>query len=249
MRAQMALTKQVKRFLFGVDNLIERSHVLEGLGMVSGPAGTGKTTTIAYARNQFNAVAVECSVAWNAKTMLEDIAHEMGLPTGNTVHGFRRDIIARMRQTGRPLFLDEADKILPRRTPDWKRPAVVKKVEILREIYNNTRVPIVFIGEELSARILDAEEHFQRRITQRVEFGGIDLEDARTVADTVCEVTVDDDLLAHLHRSASGVVDRIVRGLDQVEKFARTNRLASVGLSAWGDAPFDFNTGKPALVR
>lgn len=244
MRPQTALTKNVNKFLYAVGELTDRSHALEGLGMVSGGAGTGKTTTIAFCRNRFNAVPVECSVNWGVKDMLQDIAYELHLSTEGTIVRLQRDVIEKLRHTRRPIFLDEADKILPKQKAEWRKPSVTRRIETLREIYDRSKSPIVFIGEELSARILDAEEHFQRRITQRVEFGAIDLEDARIVADTVCEVVVENDLLEHLHRSASGVVDRIVRGLDQVEKFARTNRLSNVSLGVWGNDPFEFTAAK-----
>jgi DNA transposition AAA+ family ATPase len=244
MRPVMATVKNVKRFVYGVNELVERSHVLEGLGVVSGNAGTGKTTTIAFTRNRFNAVAVECSINWGVKDMLQDLAYELHLSTEGTVVSLQRDVIEKLRKTRRPIFLDEADKILPKRKSDWRKPSVTRRIETLREIYDRSKVPLVFIGEELSARILDAEAHFQRRITQRVEFGGLDADDVRTVAEAVCEVEVGADLLAQLSGASEGIVDRVVRGLDQVEKFARVNGLARVDLSHWGATGFDFRLGR-----
>jgi len=78
-----------------------------------------------------------------------------------------------------------------------------------------------------------------------VEFSGLEEGDTRIVADTLCEVPVEEDLLKHLHMEAQGKISRIVIGLGQIEKKARVNKLESIGLREWGGPRQAFNFYRP----
>ena len=80
-----------------------------------------------------------------------------------------------------------------------------------------------------------------RRITSWVEFKGIDLEDSRIVADTLCEVRVADDLIAHLHKEAKANIGRIVVGLSRIERVGLTSGVETVSLADWRDRPLFFD--------
>jgi hypothetical protein len=60
-----------------------------------------------------------------------------------------------------------------------------------------------------------------RRITQVVEFAPLSMADARTLADTCCEVAIADDLLAELHRVAGGSAGYMTNGLARIEYYGK----------------------------
>jgi hypothetical protein len=106
---------------------------------------------------------------------------------------------------------------------------------------------VVLIGMEEFARKVQTRGKFARRITQWVEFSGINTSDTRVLADTLCELHVADDLLKRLHRTARANIGRMTTGLSRIEGFGKTNGLDTVTLSDWGDRPLFFD--QPTFSR
>ncbi len=144
------------------------------------------------------------------------------------------DISQRLMNQERVIFIDEADYLF-RQT---------EMLDTLRDIYDLTGAAVVLIGMERIARTIQDRGRFARRITQWVEFKGVVLDDARTLADTVCEVKLADDLLEHLHREAKANVGRMVVGLSRIEQMAKTSELETVTLDDWADRPLYFDQPK-----
>lgn len=228
----MAMTKNVRRFLAAVRELSQRGPGLEGMGLLGGEPGEGKTTTLAYVSNLVNGVYVRANACWTVTAMLAEISHELGLPRQRLKHPMINGIIGAMLVEPRPIFVDEADYLL--RSFDM--------LDTLRDIYD--MVPgacVILVGmEELAAKVR-ANGRFARRVTQWVEFSGLDAADAVTLAATVCEVEVGRDLVEHLHRETRGNVGRMVVGLTRIESLGKANGLASVDLAAWGDRQLFFD--------
>lgn len=226
MKHEMAMTKNVRRFLGAVRELTQRGPGLEGMGLLGGEPGEGKTTTLAYVCNQMNGVYVRANACWTVTAMLGEICHELGLPRQRLKHPMINAVIGAMMIEPRPIFVDEADYLL--RSTDM--------LDTLRDIYD--MVPgacVILVGmEELAAKVR-ANGRFARRITQWIEFSGLDVADTAVLARTVCEVVVADDLTNHLHRETRGNVGRMVVGLSRIEAMARMSGLAEIDLAAWGD--------------
>jgi DNA transposition AAA+ family ATPase len=137
----------------------------------------------------------------------------------------------------RPIFIDEADYLL--RQADM--------LDTMRDIYDTTGSPVILIGMEEMARKVQTNGRFARRITQWVEFDGIDLADTRVLADTVCEIGVADDLLAYVHKAARANIGRMTTALARIETFGRTNGHGEVDsdspvtLKDWGKRPLFYD--------
>jgi len=234
MRHEMAMTKNVRRFLAAVSDLMDRPHGLEGMGLLWGKPGEGKTTTLAYVANQFNGIYVRANRCWTVTAMLGEICHELNLERRRIKAQMISPIIQALLENPsgpRPIFVDEADYLL--RQTDM--------LDTLRDIYDMVPgMAVILVGmEELAVKIRStANGRFARRITQEVKFSGIDLADTKTVADDVCEMPIADDLLKHLHKAALGNIGRIVVGLSKIETFGRTTGAGDdnpVTLELWGD--------------
>lgn len=231
MRHEMAMTKNVRRLMAAVNDLRDRSLGVEGMGLLYGEPGEGKSTVIAYATNAMNGVFLRANACMTVTSMLAALVAEMG---GGPMH--RRApmiqfVTQRLMENPRPIFIDEADYLFRQ----------MEMLDALRDIYDLTGSPVVLIGMEEIARKIQTNGRFARRITQWIEFKGIDLGDARTLADTVSEVKVADDLLHHLHKAARANVGRMVVGLSKIEKLGRTNDLKEVGLQDWDDRPLFYD--------
>ena len=241
MKHEMAMTKNMKRFLYAVRELQNRDLGIEGMGLLWGQPGEGKTTAIGYTVNALDGVFLRANRSWSMTGLLSALCAELELPSGRTRAPMFGNCIKKLMERPRPIFVDEADYML--RSFDM--------LDIMRDIYDLTGSPVILIGMEDLARRLQLADNgrFARRITQWVEFDGIDTADARVLADTVCEIGVTVDLLEKLYQSARANIGRMITGLSRIETFGRTNNLAEVDAAAYGNRDFFYDQPRFAKRR
>lgn len=231
MQHKMAMTKNVRRFLAAVHDLRDRPYGVEGMGLLYGIPGEGKSTTVAYATNAMNGVFIRAMGSWNVTAMLGALMVELGFEPVYRKIPMMNAITRALMEEPRPIFVDEADYLLKQ----------TEMVDTLRDIYDVTGSPVVMIGMELMARKIRNNGRFARRITQWIEFQGIDQGDARALADAVCEIGVDDTLLAYIHKEACANIGRMTTALSKVETFGKTNGLDMVTMDQWGERPLFYD--------
>jgi DNA transposition AAA+ family ATPase len=106
-------------------------------------------------------------------------------------------------------------------------------VETLRDLHYMASVPVVLIGMAGIHRKIQARKQVSGRLAEWVEFTPCDLDDARMLADGLCEITVDDDLLAALHKSTKGLARNLTVGLSRIEARGRRLGRDRMGLADW----------------
>jgi DNA transposition AAA+ family ATPase len=228
MRHVIAPVKNVERLSGAYGALSERDSGVPGIGLLYGFTGAGKSTAAALLINRVNGVFVRAAAVWTPSTMLGAIAMELGGEPGGKNAQQLGFITERLAMSGRPLFVDEADYLLTN----------IKMLETLRDIHDITGVPLVLIGMAGIERRITHRAQFSRRISQWVEFKPLDLFDARTLADAVCEVNLNDDLVGKLHSAASGSIGLMTVGLARIEAVAKGQGWDTVDAKAWGDKQF-----------
>ncbi len=244
MRHKIIPVKNVSCMRDAGDHLINRSPGMPGMGLIWGPTGYGKSTAATWFINQCHGVYVRAMRLWTPKTMLTSIARELDLDCGrlNNLSEMVEAIIQRLAESGRPLFIDEADYIVESR----------RLTDTLRDIHDLSTCPVVLIGMHGIERRIRGNEQFTGRISQWVAFRGADMTDARLLADGLCEITVADDLLAALHHAASPArqrdggaeIRRLVIGLSNIEGYALRRGLEAMQLADWPKGR-DFFLGDP----
>jgi DNA transposition AAA+ family ATPase len=229
----MATTKNLRRFITAVDELLNRPIGTEGMGLLWGDPGEGKSTAVAYCANMYDAIYVRAVGAWTVTSMLGEICNELGLHRMLRRSDMIRAIHEALANKPRPIFVDEADYLFRQ----------FEMMDALRDIYDLSQCPVILIGMEDIARKIQAQGRFARRITQWIEFHGIDMDDARALADAVCEIPVADDLLQHLHQEARANIGRIVIGLSRIEKLGKSAGPGAgpITLDQWGDRPLFYD--------
>lgn len=240
MKTKIVPIKNIFRMKEAADSLIIRSFGMPGMGLIFGHTGFGKTTGCTWLVNQVRGIYVRAMSLWSPKTMLEAIARELDIDVrGMTLAAMVDQIVMRLAETGRPLFIDEADYLV-----DSKR-----LVDTLRDIHDMSTSPVILIGMTGIDRKLRGHPQLTGRMAQWVEVQGLDADDVRMLAAGMCEVGVDQDLLDDLSRRASPVgsgaeIRRVVVGLGNIEQHARRRGLTKVGLA---DLPkgFDYFLGTP----
>ena len=225
MRDDMAMTKNVRRFLAAVRELNDRPMGVEGMALLWGEPGEGKSTTVAFACNTLDGIFLRANTCWTITSMLAALMLELGLPSGMRKAPMMTSAVQSLNEDPRPIFIDEADYL-------FKRPDML---DAMRDIYDITGSPVILIGMEEFARKVQSRGKFARRITQWVRFCGIDIEDARTLTETICSVRIADDLLAHVHKEAKKNIGRMVTGFARIEQFGKLNTLETVTRKDWGN--------------
>ncbi len=217
--------------------IMERREHLPGMAVLYGPSGFGKSTAAAYISNKMNAYYIECKSVWSKKAFMENVLKVMGICPGRTVSIMLDQICEQLVKSGRPLIIDEMDHIVEK-----------VAVEVVRDIYEGSKAPILLIGEEGLPKKLSRWERFHGRIMEWAAAPAADLHDAKVLADFYCAgVTVDDDLLKVIHAKTGGSVRRVVTNLDLVRKEAQSQGLHSIGLKEWGKR--DLYTGEAPEPR
>lgn len=202
----------------------ERKQHLPGMAVLYGPSGFGKSTACAYISNKMNAYYIECKSVWSKKAFMENTLKVMGIVPGRSVSDMLDQICEQLVKSNRPLIIDEMDHIVEK-----------VAVEVVRDIYEGSRAPILLVGEEFLPKKLVKWERFHGRIMEWIAVPPADLDDARVLADFYCAgVEISDDLLDLIHSKTAGSVRRIVTNLELVRKEAVSQGITRISLKEWG---------------
>ncbi|WP_368166048.1 AAA family ATPase [Aeromonas sp. R9-1] len=197
-----------------LDNLLNRSSIVPGIGLIHGPSGYGKTTAVQWLFNQdeVNGIYVRCYKADTVTSLLQQIAKEIGISPRHNLRNQIACIIEAVREQELTLFVDEADYVVSN----------ARIMETLRDIYDATEQPLILVGMEEIARRISQRKQLFNRISQWIEFRPADLEDVSLIAREMLEVgiEIDEALLDLIRKRANGVVRTIVAALDKLEKIA-----------------------------
>ena len=156
MKEKIVEVKNVLACLELMENLKGRSSITPGIGLIHGPSGFGKTTTLCWLINQLgamNAIYVRCYATDTPSSFLARIMEELG---SEILYQMRKSvdfIVERMNERQLPLFIDEADHIVSQN----------KIMETIRDLYDATEQPVVLVGmEEIARRISHRKQLFNR---------------------------------------------------------------------------------------
>lgn len=223
MRSKIVPIGNVMRLSEAGDALLNRAHGMPGMGLCYGPSGLGKTTGIAWLATRQHGVFVRAMATSTPTSLLETICRELNIAARGRVAQTVEAIVAKLAESGRPLFVDEADYVVEQR----------RLVDTLRDLHDLSSVPVILIGMAGIDRRISLSPQLSGRMAQWVEFKPCTAEDARLLARELCEVSVADDLLGELHTRAGGSVRNIVVGLSRIEQFARSRGASQMAKADW----------------
>ncbi|WP_416305177.1 AAA family ATPase [Neptunicella sp. SCSIO 80796] len=230
MKAAIAKTKNVMMAFDAYQSCVEACDAgSPALAMFTGEAGLGKTTAGGFLFSQADGVLVRCLRSDTLGTFLERLAQDLGLDRRQRRADMLNFIVHELVLQNKPVFIDEADYIADR----------TDVLETIRDIYDIANVPIILIGYAALPRKVKRLPQLFSRIAQHVEFQPADSEDIRIMASAlVTECQIDIDLLEELLATSKGSFRRIHTGLDNIEKFARSNGIKQVSAAHWGEQSF-----------
>jgi DNA transposition AAA+ family ATPase len=208
---KLAPVKNVVQFDNAFAALASRPVGTPGMGIVYGFTGAGKTTTVRRKIVANGAVYVRAMALWSPTRMCQSICRELGIqPSGQPADMVDR-IVVRMQDTGRALFIDEADYLL------WKKPLI----ECIRDFHDVSNVPIILIGMQGIEIKVQKYPQLDRRLAQKVKFQSLDCEDVGILAKTCCEAPLADDMVEYLQTQLKGSMGLIMVNLPTIERVAQ----------------------------
>lgn len=225
----VAPLRNVSNLLALVHRVQDRPMSLPGMATFHGPSGYGKSFALIYVGNATGAIAVECKSYWTRPTPLcKAILFELGVTPARTVSEMAEQITNALARSGVPLIIDEADHLMK-----------TSMIELVRDFYEGSGVPVILIGEEKMPQKLKKWDRIHNRMLAWVEATPSDEEDARHLARIYADgVEVADDLIARIVRVSDGNTRRISTNLNAVREFAAERGLDRVDASLWGQRTF-----------
>lgn len=230
--------KNVASFMAMTVKLIERPLHLPGFGVCHGPSGYGKSWASMYVQMKVKARRIEVGETWTRRTLLRHILKECGETVRKSWSASDLAELAKAAlgaDTTRPLIVDEADKLVDK-----------NMIEVLRELQQESGVPVILIGEEKLPGKLLTVERIHNRVLDWFPAQPCDLDDTKVLATSFQpKVKFDEELLDTIRLRSSGRARRIVTNIDKAGEFARDRGHKTLDLKIWSD----FYTGEPPVQR
>lgn len=244
MRHVTVKTTNILRLMNALDALLADDRRVEGMGVVHGEPGEGKSTAVAFAVIETRGAFIRARASWTMTSMYDAICHGLGLPTHPHSARMLDAIIERLADAPRPLFIDEADYLT---RPYQSGPELL---DALRDIYDLAQVPVVLIGHADFPQKIGGPRYsrFFRRVTQWVPFTGLGVRDVQRAVGALAEVEVEGampvgstdivpiegTLVEAIYRGTRGNIGKVVNEIDAIERWARTNSREVVTLEEYG---------------
>lgn len=233
----LAPLRNVMSFMTMLRRLEDRSSGLPGMGCFYGPSGFGKTMASIYAANSRRACLVQVKSVWTQKALCEAILDELGVKPEKVIYRMVAQIGQVLAQENIPLLIDEADFLVKK-----------KMVEIVRDIYEVSFVPVILVGEEALPSRLRQWERINSRMLERVAAEPLDDEDFNHLMDIRCpNVELSGELQAAIKRASRGSARLIVNNLDTARLRAKTLGLKTLNLPDFGAG--ELHDGKAPDMR
>jgi hypothetical protein len=238
MKNKTVEVKNVTRTQEMFENLSSRSMITPGIGLIHGPSGFGKTTTVTYMFNELTVsgqqpLYVRCYATDTPSSFLARVMGELGAQPMFPLRKMVDYVVQAMNERSLALFVDEADHIVSQ----------AKTMETIRDLYDSTEQPVVLIGMEEIARRISHRKQLFNRISEWVEFVPADIEDVHLFATDLVDdrVQVGEDLLDFIRQKSGGEVRRILIALEKIERAALASGETFVDLHSWGNRPLFLN--------
>lgn len=225
----VAPLKNVALAMSLMERLVTRPDHLPGIGVFYGHSGWGKTVAANHLASHHRAYYVQCRRIWPKSALLSAILHNMGISPAKRNYEMVDQIIEQLQLSRRPLVIDEMDHLVDR-----------SDVELIRDIYEAAKTPILLVGEEQFPAKLRRSERFYNRILAWQPAQPADIGDVRHLAKLYApRLTLEEALLDRMLRETRGVTRRICVNIDNMREYATAKGIAHITAADWASRGFD----------
>ena len=243
--------RNVMAMLTLAERLVARQRMLPGLALFYGYSGFGKSTAMAYAANMVGAAHVEVRSTWTRQDFCEAVLAELDIPAPKRVSKMIDLIGQELGSTGKPLFIDEADRLVSRK--------LLEQVRDIHDIaqantFRGAGANIILVGEEDLPTELSRTERFHGRIFDAVPAMEAAIEDVEALAPRIAkDVEITADLKDYLLMTSRHSIRRVCSNLAKVKGCSQFEGVSTVSLDIWlaysATTGEQFSSGKPPRPR
>ncbi len=217
MKEVFAITKNVQRFMAGIEAVRTPIRGRIGLMLTYGPPGTGKTETGMWYAAENNIPYVRGKKINSSRSLLSNIVAELGEAPEFRSDALFDQAVEQLLENPRPLLIDEVDYLVKG-----------GMVEILRDLNDITNAPIVLMGMEHADKKLKRFRHLYDRISAVVKFDLFSREEINSLAEQICEVGLSGSAVTFIHKQSQGKLRLTTTWMARAEKITRLNKLEIV---------------------
>lgn len=214
MKEDFAMTKNVQRFMSGVEVLETPIRGRIGLMISIGPPGTGKTEVGLWYAALNNLPYIRAKDITSRRSLLANIAAELGEAPLYRSDDLFNQIIEQLIEHPRVMIIDEIDYLVRGGA-----------IEVLRDINDMTNSPIVLMGMEHADKKLKRFRHLFDRVTAFVRFELFTEQEIAELAQQICEVPISDCGVTFIRAQGQGKLRMTTMWFARAERLAQHNQL------------------------
>ncbi len=221
MKEKFIETQNYIRLSEAIARLKELPVTADRMGLAYGNFGLGKTMSLERVTFKEGALLIRADQTWSVNSTLKKLCFELGLDTIGRASVLMERVKEALLLEPRIIIIDEIDTLL--------RGDKFSVFELFRDIHDETRNIIFFVGMEESLAKIKKHRHYHSRLTELVKFEPIGLEDIKKFCE-LSEVKIKDDLLGYFAKRYKNL-RQIKVFILRLEAWADLNDIDEIGLA------------------
>jgi DNA transposition AAA+ family ATPase len=193
------------------------AHIDCEIGVCYGQAGLGKTQAVKeYASLNPDVILIEADLGYTTRVLFSEIHKKLGLDGGGMIHSLLEDIIAKLKNSGRLIIVDEAEH-LPYRA-----------LELIRRIHDKANIGILLVGMPKLVANLRGKRGQYEQLYSRIGVAGrlntLRPEDTETIVNSV--IKEDPKIWKSFHEASLGNTRVLTKLLMRSTRVAQINSVS-----------------------
>ena len=207
-------TKNVKRLVSLLDEVQKLPPNIPKLALVYGEHGLGKTHSVIWWATRNDAIYVRANNDINQNGLLKLIVEELGERPFFFMQENYNLILKHLRTEPKIIIVDEVDYLFNYHNA----------IEILRDIQDNTGVPILLVGMGMVDKKIARLKHFNDRIYKKLKFEHFDENDIKEILESLTDLNFTDDAITYLS-TRTNQFRQLVKLINHIEKSSKINEI------------------------
>ena len=210
-------TKNVKRLIALLDEVQKLPPNIPKLALVYGEHGLGKTHSVIWWATRNDAIYVRANNEMTQNGLLKVIVEELGERPFFFMQENFNLVLKHLRFEPKIIVVDEVDYLVGNKNA----------IEVLRDIQDNTGVPIVLVGMGMIDKKIARFKHFNDRIYKKLKFEHFDENDIKEILESLTELNFTDDAITYL-ATRTNQFRKLVKLINHIEKLSQTNEIKNL---------------------
>jgi DNA transposition AAA+ family ATPase len=217
MRDDFAITKNVKRFLHGVEVVSTPIKGRIGNMLAYGPPGTGKTDVGQWYAQENDVPYIRARDISSRRSLLSNIVAELGEAPAFRSDELFNQIVEALIERPRPIIVDEVDYLVRGGA-----------VEVLRDINDMTNTPVIMMGMEHVDKKLKRFRHLYDRFVVTIKMEVFSRDEIAELATEICNVPLSACAVDFIAKYGKGKLRLTTTWFTRAEQLAGRNDLDEV---------------------